>query len=321
MPSSWLLPTEKTILTVGETSDVSLAEAMKKLFNENSDMSLSSDRSHHSRLPSLESLQEALQSLFGSDIAINKTVADNSSYPATPCNSAQSVKSRKAKHGQLSGSKSQSNSSESLRLALRRLFAVSDDDLKEALPGASKESISSLGIAMRRLFQSISDTNYNQESKESTPLSTSNQSLSDAMRWLFNQSSKESLASSNSSDSMLLWGLFDNAPEEFKELDIRAHNESKKNKKSTTLADNIIEKSTPKDYDCWLLKPGMERKRNPDINSVIRSSSPDRDANISYPKYDKIAATNHVIMPQSTRAVSKSIKVRWTSDSYKHRKC
>lgn len=224
-----------------------------------------------------ESIRDAIRHLFDSDSSLAESVTTKSpSFPATPCNSVDSVNAGRALKQTLSAQ--QTLSSEDLRQALRRLFCVSDSDLKRALPGASDDSISSLGSAMRTLFYSDSDSAVDKE-KESTGLSTSNDSLHEALSWLFRQSSLAELSSSSSTD--IIWSLFESQPEEFAGVDVRQVNNKRQRTSDSQSARNSCRCHPTR------LQSGNSGRKNPSLSSVIRSSSPDRDVNITYPKSNK----------------------------------
>ena len=215
-----------------------------------------------------DSIREAILHLFDSDDSIiDRSSAKSPSFPATPCNSMDSMNAGKTAKQALSAQKALS--SEDLREALRRLFCVSDSDLKRVLPGASDDSISSLGSAMRNLFYGESESAVHAE--KSTGLSTSNDSLHEALNWLFRQSSISSLGSSSSTD--IIWNLLDSEPEEFSGVDVKALNQKRKSPDSVPMSCQC---------QCRLPDKNVE-KRNPSLSSVIRSSSPDRDVNITFP--------------------------------------
>ena len=120
---------------------------------------------------------------------------------------------------------------------------------------------------MRNLFYGESESTVHAE--KSTGLSTSNDSLHEALCWLFRQSSISSLGSSSSTD--IIWNVLDSEPEEFSGIDVKALNQSRKSPHSA-----------PMSCQCRLPDKNVE-KRNPSLSSVIRSSSPDRDVNITFP--------------------------------------
>lgn len=265
---SWLDTTHKSSTSTSTASDQSLSSE-RQLPDVNSAPSLvSTEHSIHSS-HTTESIREFILHLFDSDTTLNK--ASSPKIPSTPCNSAASVNGKPCK-----GEKPRSLSSGELREALRRLFCVSDDDLKKVLPGASDDSITSLGSAMRNLF-------FEELSPATKPqgLSTSNDSLSEAMHWLFK--SQESLRSSGSSSSTdILWSIFDSEPEEYAYVDVRDINRiSRQSRAHQRNRDSV----SSNDCDCHQM--GSIEKRNPSLSSVIRSSSPDRDVNISYPTASK----------------------------------
>ena len=243
-------------------SSGSLASAMRQLFDMKSSTSVVGCRS----TSTTDSIREAILHLFDSDDSIiDRSSAKSPSFPATPCNSMDSMNAGKTAKQALSAQKALS--SEDLREALRRLFCVSDSDLKRVLPGASDDSISSLGSAMRNLFYGESESAVRAE--KSTVLSTSNDSLHEALSWLFRQSSISNLSCSSSTD--IIWNLLDSEPEEFSGVDVKALNQKRNSPHSAHMS-----------CQCRLPDKNVE-KRNPSLSSVIRSSSPDRDVNITFP--------------------------------------
>lgn len=240
---------------------------MRRLFNVCSSPSLASTCTSHHSLSSSDSVLEAIRSMFGDDSPASSLPVG--SCPITPCNSADNVgKKQKVKANILDHSSSMKN-------VLRWLFAASSEDLKKALPGASNESISSLGEAMRRMFNE-----EGVEKKLKEGLTTSNESLSEAMHRLFQTISQQSLnnqqlknsKSSTSSFESVLWALTDSTPEEYKNVDIREYNiQRQKNHRE----------ATPTTCGC---SQGVKcERKNPGFSTVIRSSSPDDNVNISFP--------------------------------------
>ena len=254
-------------------STESLAVAMRRLFNMYSSPSLASTTASWHSNKSDDSLFEAVRSLFSSGSSTSNLPKTNS-YPATPCNSADNL----GRHKLVDNVKQ----STSMREVLMRLLNANEEQDTSAT--SSDTSIWSLGEAMIKAFtENSSDTDV----KEKCNLSTSNNSLSSAMHWLFDTLSQRDLdnsksdqtvdydSSSTSLGSVLLWGLTDSTPDLYKGVDVKKLNQKKKNEKD----------DQKKTVDCECHNKEKKEKKHPSVSSVIRTSSPDRDVNIAFPAH------------------------------------
>lgn len=271
----------QTLDNADSSSSESLAVAMKRLFNMSSTPSLASTNSSWHSARSVDSVMEAFRSLFGSESSTTDLPKTNS-YPATPCNSADSITRQKMPENLRQAT--------SMREVLRRLLNASEQKTPalSAPPVERESSLWSLGEAMIKAFrEDISCTDIENKCN----LSTSNESLSQAMHWLFDTLSQHDLrdnstdgqpidsdSSTSSLGSVLLWALTDPTPEEYEGVDVKVLNDEKRNKRKMV------------DCECHnRVLGGSKDKKHPSLSSVIRASSPDRDVNIAFPSISKQA--------------------------------
>lgn len=258
--------------TKDSDSTESLAEAMKRLFNMSSSPSLASANTSWHSVREDDSFTEAVRMLFD-DSSSSTNLPKTNSYPATPCNSADNLPKKKTVKD--------TQHSTSMREVLKKLLSVGEGE-KSA---ATSDSLWSLGDAMIKAFNEDFSTKDNEDKCN---LSTSNDSLSEAMHWLFDTLSEHSLANSSSSDvkvssdssssslgSTIFWGLFNSTPEEYKDVDVKAKNKQKSCEKENCDAGGSV--------DCECLSKKSGQLANPSLSSVIRAASPDRDVDISFP--------------------------------------
>ncbi|XP_067937141.1 serine-rich adhesin for platelets-like [Watersipora subatra] len=280
-----------------ESSD-SLGEAMRRLFEIYSTPSLASTTTSRHSVKSDASILEAIRALFATESSTHDLIKKNS-YPPTPSNSADNLVrdrlSKDVKH------------STSMRKVLEKLLNVGEEQTAPKPTSESKSSLWSLGEAMIKAFQEDLSSTDIQTRKD---LNTSNESLSQAMHWLFDTLSQQSLPKQSNSDisqdtaldssssslgSILLWGLAEPTPEDYKNIDVKAVNQAKQGKRKTLSQTPSI---SSVDCECHSGLDGRKEMKNPSFSSVSRMSSPDRDVDIAFPPLNKNLFSNKAVSGQ-----------------------
>jgi len=140
-----------------------------------------------------QSTKDFIRQIFSSDSLLQNLCNGSKA----PCSSNASVHTAKS-----------TDSLDSLRIAMRRLFSANADELTNVIPGATRESTESLALAMQNLFMEASQ-NGDSSRDVNVGLNTSNESLAEALRELFKQTQrKPRLSTSNDSLCQALRLLF-----------------------------------------------------------------------------------------------------------------
>lgn len=195
-------------ISESSVSDQSMGNAIRALFEESSLSSLGTDKGSHLSLDKSDSVLECMYNLLKLN-STEKILAKSrwtSSIPATPCNSrSETPESPLPTMPQ----PSISNSS-SLQGALQHLFEV---ERKASIKSSATASLKDLGDAMRRLFYTASMERFGVAPKPSL-FGTSNTSLADAMRLLFDSNSRSTITNTSDWEDIPISALFESDAEE-----------------------------------------------------------------------------------------------------------
>lgn len=197
-------------ISESSVSDRSLGNVIRALFEESSLSSLESVKSTDDTQINAEksdSVLECLYNLFGLDS--NERILAKSRWssvvPATPCNSRSNTPTASPATEHQPTESPASN----LQGALKRLFTLESKDSAEN----STTSLTNLGDAMRKMFYTDSMEKFGLAPKPSV-FGTSNTSLEDAMKLLFDSGSNNTLDQLDSLENIPIWALFDSDSEE-----------------------------------------------------------------------------------------------------------